>query len=122
MNIQDLVDQEIEQRDEVRKLIMSHVQTLCEVGKGWVKRGVLNQYVYQALGFHGRYGNHFGIYMQKLMAQEGFRVSYRTGQRVFYGLHLKEPICQNDHTPKTSASTIKPTDKNTSIDIKPTTK
>ena len=51
MNIQDLVDQEIEQRDEVRKLIMSHVQTLCEVGKGWVKRGVLNQYVYQALGW-----------------------------------------------------------------------
>jgi hypothetical protein len=97
--IQDLVNKELEQREELAHLVMVHVKSRCSIGKGFVKRGPLNQFVYEALGFHGQPGNHFGCYMRKLMAEQGFRVSYSRGQRVYYGLVWRE-ICQDQEESK----------------------
>jgi hypothetical protein len=101
LNLNSLVTQELEQREELKKLVMGYVFTLCEPGKGYIKRGVLNQFVYEGLGFHGQYGNHFGRFMKKLMAENGFRVSYSSGQRVFYG--LKEKPCEQLILPDSSS-------------------
>ncbi len=109
MTIKELVHKELEQRDELAHLVMEHIYTRCSIGKGFVKRNRLNQFVYEALGFHGQPGNYFGSYMRKLMSEQGFRVSYSRGQRVYYGLiwrdecqdqeELKKPNLEN-HDPE----------------------
>ncbi len=94
MNLQVFVEKELEQRDELKHLVMVQVKTRCSIGDGHVKRGVLNQYVYQQLGFEGRPGNHFFRFMNKLMSEQGFRVSYSRGERVYFGLKWRDE-CQD---------------------------
>lgn len=99
METRTLINKELEQREELKRLVMVQILERCSIGKGYVKRGHLNQYVYEKLGYHGQPGNHFGAFMRKLMAEQGFRVSYRTGQRVYYGLTFKEDKCQDQKKP-----------------------
>lgn len=94
LSLSTLVREELAQRAELKHLVMVHVSARCAFGKGYVKRGVLNQHVYQQLGFHGQPGNHFGKFMKKVLADSGIRVSYSRGQRVYYGLVWKE-LCQD---------------------------
>lgn len=86
MQVSDLVDLELQQRDLFKQQIMEIVLSGFTIGNGYVKRGILQRYVYNQLGFHGRSGNHFARFISKVMAENGFRVSYYSGQRVYYGL------------------------------------
>ena len=95
MELENLVNAELEQRAELKHLVMVHVSARCSFGKGHVKRGPLNQYIYEKLGFCGQPGNHFGRFMKKVLADNGVRVSYSRGQRVYYGLVWKEIQCQD---------------------------
>ncbi len=99
-SLQNLIDNELEQREKIKHWVMEIIHRRCSIGKGFVKRGHLNQYVYQELGFHGQPGNYFGSYMRQLMAEQGFRVSYSRGQRVYYGLVWKDEECQGQEESK----------------------
>lgn len=94
MNLQEFVANELEQRDQLKHLVMELIASRCSIEPGHVKRGQLNQYVYQELGFEGRPGNHFFRFMNKLMSEQGFRVSYSRGERVYFGLKWRDE-CQD---------------------------
>lgn len=100
MTLQTLITNELEQRDKFKHLVMDVILSRCSIGKGFVKRGHLSQYVYEEMGFHGRPGNDFFRFMNKVMAENGFRVSYSSGERVYYGLTWKEIQCQDQKESK----------------------
>ncbi len=89
--MKEYIDNQLEIIESVEKNVMGLVLSEYEVGeKAWMKRGPLQRHIWALLGFHGRCGNNFARYLNKLMAKNGFRVSYYSGQRVYYGLKPKQ--------------------------------
>lgn len=88
-SIQEIIDAELEARAQLAAQIISIVHTGFVDANGSVKRGVVQNYIYHALGFQGRCGNHFARFINRIMEENGYRKSYATGQRVYYGLKMK---------------------------------
>lgn len=86
----DLVKKELDSRHDLEQRILALVLARCEVGTGFrVKRGVLHQYIYHQLGFIGAPDKYFAKYLNTLLAEQGFRVSYLDGFKCIYGLRFK---------------------------------
>lgn len=88
-SISTIVAAELEAREALAAQVISIVHTGFVDANGSVKRGVVQNYIYQALGFQGRCGNHFARFINRIMEENGYRKSYATGQRVYYGLQIK---------------------------------
>ena len=90
-SIQEIVQAQLAARDALAAQIISIVESGFNKTNGSVKRGVVQNYVYHQLGFHGRCGNAFARFMNTIMEEAGYRKSYNEGQRVYYGLtEIKE--------------------------------
>lgn len=86
MTLHELVEAELKQRQELKNKVMEVVFQKYQIGNGKVMRGALQQYVYEQLGFHGKPGNHFHRFINGLMTDNGFRVSFSRGARCYYGV------------------------------------
>lgn len=86
MNVERIVDQEIATRQAFEKKILEIVLAGYDMGSGHVRRGDLQTYVYNQLGFKGRSGNDFARFVNKVLVENGFRVSFSRGKRVYFGL------------------------------------
>lgn len=89
MDVNKLIDLELAEREEAKKEIMKLVYTGFDCGVGKLPRGVVQRYVYEALGLHGRPGNHFARFMNKTLQENGFRVGFHGGRPVVFGLVVK---------------------------------
>ena len=85
----DLINAEIQRREDLKKYIFSLVLSHCKIGKGHIRRGAIQEKVYHDLGFHGRSGNDFARFITKVLVENGIRNSWSKGKRVYYGLVWK---------------------------------
>ncbi len=91
-SIDAVLDYELSERDKFKKQILDIVFSYCEISNTNVKRGQLQTKVYHHLGFHGRCGNHFAMFLNKLLAANGFRRTIIRGDNVYCGLAWKASI------------------------------
>lgn len=91
-SIQEIAQAQLEARDQLAQQIMSIIHSGFATENGSVKRGVVQNYVYHSLGFHGRCGNAFARFISQVLEENGYRKSYSSGQRVYYGLKEKAPM------------------------------
>lgn len=86
MKINELLDAEENSRKEFKNTIMSIVLSICTSGDSHVPRGKLHQYIYTKLGFHGKPGKHFSIFISKLLQEQGYRKGFYRGYKIYHGL------------------------------------
>ena len=94
--IEQSVKAELAIRDQLSKQILDIVFTKYEIGYGYggrffVKRGPLQDFVYNSLGFYGRPRRSFRVFVNKVMVEAGFRTAKHGGYCTFAGLRLKNP-------------------------------
>ena len=90
--IQKLIDAELNNRQILVDKIMDIVHERYQDSKKAVLRGNLQQYVYERLGLKGRKSNDFCRFMNRIMAESGYRAGWLRGPRVFYGLEPKPEL------------------------------
>ena len=90
-SIQEIVQAELEARAQLSTEIMSIILLRFEPGIGHLNRGVIQDYIYESLGFHGKPGNAFARFINKIMEENGYRKSYYVGRRCYYGIKVKAP-------------------------------
>lgn len=90
--ISEIVELELQARKAFDLQLISIIESRYQKGTGAVKRGELQQYLYNDLGFHGRKSDQFCSYINKLLVEQGFRNSYLRGERVVYGLVPKADL------------------------------
>lgn len=90
--ISEIVELELQARKAFDLQLISIIESRYQKGTGAVKRGELQQYLYNDLGFHGRKSDQFCSYINKLLVEQGFRNSYLRGERVVYGLIPKADL------------------------------
>ena len=86
ISISEIINAELAARAQLERDIISIVLSRWQPGIGWTKRGVVHNYIYASLGFHGRIGNPFSAFLIKIIQDHGFRKGYASGRRVYYGL------------------------------------
>lgn len=90
--ISEIVELELQARKAFDLQLISIIESRYQKGTGAVKRGELQQYLYNDLGFHGRKSDQFCSYINKLLVEQGFRNGYLRGERVVYGLVPKADL------------------------------
>ena len=98
-SIQEVIDAELNARQQLSEQILEIIQARCINGAGRVQRGALHLYVYNKLGFHGSPGNKFARFINKIMVNAGYRDSYLVGKRCYYGLSFKGESKENWNNP-----------------------
>lgn len=100
MSVSELIDKELESRQELKEHILQIILDRCDKGHGRVQRGALNLYVYQKLGLIGHPGNYFSKFVKKVLTEAGYRESYLVGKRCYYGLSWKGEAKENWDNPQ----------------------
>ncbi len=87
----DVAKAELEVREQLAREVLAIVFEHYVTAPGNVGRGPLQTKVYQQLGFHGRCGNDFAVFINKVLQEQGYRLSFFEGFRIYCGLQLKGP-------------------------------
>jgi len=88
----DCIRKELAVRDRLSLDLMIIIYNKVEISNKFgakIQRSVIQNYVFQELGFHGRCGNDFARFINKIMQENGFRAGWSGGKRVFFGLKIK---------------------------------
>lgn len=100
MKFEQIIEHELEARQQVKEKVLELVLQEYQAGKGSTGRREVQQYVYSSLGFHGLPGNEFDVFVNKVLSEHGFRITMRDGYNVYGGLVKREKPCQDQQVSK----------------------
>ncbi len=87
----ELAEAELAIRDQLARDVMEIVLKNCKPTNGHVARRELQQVVHTQLGLAGAPGQYFSNFVTNVLEEHGYRSSYFSGRRVYYGLRFYLP-------------------------------